>query len=105
MRSYKISFQTNNPLYNSVCVSLHDWIKLVTNHLKPFANPTLPILFSPPTRLLLLHLLPPSPLNRKPRHTLTQIITILKQKKEQRISGFIWTIMQIRQEMKLLLML
>lgn len=46
-----------------------------------------------------------SPLKSKPRLTLTQVITLLKKEKEQCVSGFIWTIMQIRQQMKLLLIL
>lgn len=60
--------------------SLHGWIKIVTNHLRPSANPFLP----PPRRFLPTSPPHPSRHSGKSQLTFTQIITLLKKEKKKR---------------------
>lgn len=95
------SLQTNEPLCNFVkrnYIPETKWWQVILGPLQILRLLSSFLLLPPP----LLH---SNPLSKASHSSLKHIITLWEKKKERHVSGFIWTIMQIRREMKLLLML
>lgn len=100
----KYHFKLITPCTRSLA-SLHDWIKLETYHLRPFCKSHSSRPLSHSNHLLSPPLPPPPPTTSSHLSTDLHFHFIKMEKKKLHVTGFIWTIMQIRKEIKLLLML